>query len=364
MKSIERSKTEIYDIAESTLAEQDRVSEELVQVKNEVSDIIKKVDLLSREEKKARLRLVEVSKDFRQYTEKDIKEAYETAYLFQAELIRLKEREKLLRYRRDHLEVSLRRLKNTVQRAEKLVSRMGVVFDFLSGGLRDLNTKINELQQAQDMALSIIRAQEEERKRIAREIHDGPAQSMANIVMRAEYCIKLLDMSPKQVQSELITLQNLVRLTLTDVRKIIFDLRPMVLDDLGLAPAIKRYLSNYKEQYGLQVEFICFGQQRRLESSVEIALFRMVQELVSNVQKHAQAQNAVVKIELLNKKINVHVKDNGVGFDLEKVMSDNDREGYGLIGLRERVQLLSGEIKIVTAPGKGTSINLSIPVED
>jgi len=364
LESIERSKIQIYDIVENTLAEQARVDQELAEVKNEVSDIIKKVDKLSRDEKKARLRLVEVSKDFRQYTERDIKEAYDTAYQFQAELIRLKEREKLLRYRRDHLEVSLRRLKNTAQRAERLVSQMGVVFNFLSGGLRDLNTKINELQQAQDMAISIIRAQEEERKRIAREIHDGPAQSMANIVMRTEYCIKLLNMSPEQVHGELVSLQNLVRLSLMDVRKIIFDLRPMVLDDLGLAPAIKRYLSNYKEQYGLQVEFLCFGQQRRLDSSIEVALFRIVQELVSNVHKHARAQNAVVKIELLRNKINVHVKDDGVGFDLEKVMSDKDREGYGLIGMRERVQLLNGEINIVTAPGQGTSINLSVPVED
>ncbi|MFA4885897.1 MAG: sensor histidine kinase [Desulfotomaculaceae bacterium] len=364
LESIDRSKIQIYDIAENTLAEQSRVEEELAEVKNEVYGIIKKVDQLALKEKKARIRLVEVSKDFRQYTERDIKEAYETAYLFQMELIKLKEREKLLRYRRDHLEVSLRRLKNTAQRAEKLVSQMGVVFNFLSSGLRDLNSKINELQQAQEMALSIIRAQEEERKRIAREIHDGPAQSMANIVMRAEYCIKLLDMSPEQVHGELVSLQNLVRLSLMDVRKIIFDLRPMVLDDLGLAPAIKRYLSKYKEQYGLQVEFLCFGQQRRLDSSVEVALFRIVQELVSNVHKHARAKNTVVKIELLRKKINVHVKDDGIGFDLEQVMSDKDREGYGLIGMRERVQLLSGDINIATAPGQGTSIDLSIPLGD
>lgn len=363
LESIDRSKIQIYDIAENTLAEINRVEEELAEVKDEVSDIIKKVDQLAKEEKKARIRLMEVSKDFRQYTEKDIKEAYEAAYLFQVDLVKLREKEKLLRYRRDHLEMGLRRLKDTAQRAEKLVSQMSVVFNFLSGGLRDLNSKIYELQQAQEMALSIIRAQEEERKRIAREIHDGPAQSMANIVMRAEYCIKILDMNPEQVRDELISLQNLVRLSLMDVRKIIFDLRPMVLDDLGLAPAIKRYLSNYKEQYGLQVEFLFFGQQRRLDRSVEVALFRIVQELVSNVHKHARAKNAVVKVELLRKKINVHVKDDGVGFDLDKVMADKDREGYGLIGMRERVQLLSGEINITTAPGQGTSINISIPLE-
>lgn len=362
LESIERGKLQLYDIAENSMEELARVKKELADVKNEVGAIIKQADKLAVEEKKARLRLMQVSKDFHKYTEKNIKEAYDTAYLLQLDLVKAREQEKLLIYRRNHLEVSLRRLQDTANRAEKLVSQMGVVLNFLSGGLRDLNTKITELQKAQDMALSIIKAQEEERKRVAREIHDGPAQSMANIVMRAEFCLKLLDMSPEKVRDELISLQNIVRISLMDVRKIIFDLRPMVLDDLGLAPAIKRYLSNYKEQYGLQVEFLFFGQQTRLDSSVEVALFRIVQEIVSNIHKHACANNSVVKIELLNDRVNIQVRDDGKGFDLDKVMSNKEREGYGLIGMQERVQLLNGDINIVTAPGKGTSISISVPL--
>ncbi|MCL6634268.1 MAG: histidine kinase [Peptococcaceae bacterium] len=364
LEAIERSKVQIYDIAENTRAEMIRVTRELSDIKREVSAVIKEVDQLAQKEKMARIRLMEVSKDFHRYSEKDIKEAYDEAYDLQVELIKLRERENLLRYRRDHLEISLRRLETTVQRAEKLVSQMGVVFNFLSGGLQDLNSKIDELQQAQQMALSIIRAQEEERKRVAREIHDGPAQSMANIVMRAEFCLKLLDVDPGKVRDELIALQSLVRLCLTDVRKIIFDLRPMVLDDLGLAPAIKRYLSDYNGQHGLQVDFLFFGQQRRLDSSIEVALFRIIQETVSNIKKHARAKRAVVKIEMLRKKVNIHVKDDGVGFDLNEVLSDKKREGYGLVSMRERVQLLKGEMNITTAPGQGTSISISIPLDN
>jgi len=363
LEAIDRSKIQIYDIAENSRAELSRVSEELEQVKGEASGIIRQVDKLDFNEKKARIRLMEVSKDFRRYTEKDIKDAYEEAYALQIESIKLKEKEKLLRYRRDHLDISLRRLQSTVQRAEKLVSQVGVVFNFLSGGLRDLNLKIGELQQAQQMALSIIKAQEEERKRVAREIHDGPAQSMANIVMRAEFCLKLLDMDPGRVRNELIALQDLVRLSLTDVRKIIFDLRPMVLDDLGLAPALHRYLADYKEQYGLHIEFLFFGQQRRLDSSIEVALFRIIQETISNIRKHAKAKSAMVKMELLSNKVNIHIKDDGRGFDLDKVMADKNRDGYGLVGMRERVQLLEGEMNITTAPGRGTSINISVPVD-
>jgi two-component system sensor histidine kinase DegS len=313
-------------------------------------------------EKKARIRLMEVSKDFKRYTEKDIKEAYDQAYQLQVELIKWQEKEKLLRYRRDYLETSLRRLSTTVERAEKLVSQVGVVLNYLGGGLQDLGSKIGEVQQAQQMALSIIRAQEEERKRVAREIHDGPAQSMANIVMRAEFCQKLLDLHPEKVRGELAALQDLVRSSLTDIRKIIFDLRPMVLDDLGLAPAIKRYLSDNKEKYGVQIEFLFIGQQQRLESSIEVALFRIIQEAVNNIRKHAQAKNAIVKVEMLPEKVNINIKDDGIGFDLSKVMTDEKRDGYGLIGIRERVQLLEGEFNISTAPGRGTSIGISVPV--
>ncbi len=363
LESIERSKIQLYNIEENSMEKLVGLNKELTELNYEVDKIIKQADKLAAEEKKARVRLMEVSKDFRKYTEKYIKDAYDTAYLLQLELVKTREKEKVLICRRNYLEVRMRRLEDTANKAVKLVSQMGVVLNFLSGGRKDLNTKTNELQKAQDMALSIIKAQEEERKRVAREIHDGPAQSMANIVMRAEFCLKLLDMSPKKVRNELISLQNIVRISLMDVRKIIFDLRPMVLDDLGLVPAIKRYLSNYKEQYGLQVEFTYSGQQARLENSVEVALFRIIQEIVSNIHKHACAKNSVIKIEMINNRVNIQVRDDGKGFDLDEVMANKEREGYGLLGMQERVQLLNGEINIVTAPGKGTSISISVPLE-
>ncbi|MCG0278122.1 MAG: sensor histidine kinase, partial [Thermanaeromonas sp.] len=314
-------------------------------------------------EKKARLRLAEVSQDFHRYTEQDIKRAYEEAYNLQVELIRLREKEKLLNFRRNHLEMSLRRLKLTVEKAEKLVHQVGVVLKFLTGELQDLTSKIGELEQTYHLALSIIRAQEEERRRVAREIHDGPAQSLANIVMRAEYCLKLLDRDPGKVREELQALQNIVLTSLQDIRKIIFDLRPMVLDDLGLVPALKRYFSAYAEQYGLEVDFLCFGQQRRLDSAVEIALFRIIQEAVNNIKKHAKVKSAVVKMEMLPDKVTVVIRDEGQGFDLEAVQNRKEGGGFGLLGMKERVQLLKGQLKIITAPGRGTTVSVTIPLQ-
>jgi len=363
LKAIERSKDQIYDIAENTRLEMTRVKQELEQVKEEMASVIKEVDELEIREKKARIKLMEVSRDFQKHTEKDIKDAYEEAYALQVELVKCREKEKLLRFRRDHLEVSLKRLESTALRAEKLVSQIGIVFNFLSGTLQDLNAKIGELQQTQAMAVSIIKAQEEERKRVAREIHDGPAQSLANIVMRAEFCKKLLDKDPEKVRSELASLQEVVRQSLAEIRKIIFDLRPMLLDDLGLVPALQRYIGMYKEQYGLNVEFLFMGEQQRLDGTIEIALFRMVQEVLTNIRKHAQAGHALVKVEMHNKRINIVVKDDGVGFNPEKVSLAEESKGYGLVGMRERVQLLGGKLFISSAPSKGTTVSISIPLE-
>ncbi len=363
IEAIERSQSQIYDIAENTLAEVNQVESELAQVRQELIAVIEEVDKLETAGKKARAHLVKVSKDFSRYTENDIKKAYDTAYSLQIELIKLREKENLLYYRRNHLEISLRRLQATAQKAENFISQVGAVLTYLSGDLQDLSLKINEMQLTQQMVLSIIRAQEEERKRVAREIHDGPAQSMANIVLRAEYCLKLLDKKPEKISDELLDLQKAVMIGLQDVRKIIFDLRPMVLDDLGLAPALKRYFTTYQKQYGLEIEFLFFGQQQRLDIAIEVALFRIIQEAINNIKKHAQVDHALVKMELLSDKVSVSIRDQGKGFNPDTIKKDKKREGYGLVGISERVQLLNGEIKINSAPGKGTSINIAIPLQ-
>ncbi|WP_018086670.1 sensor histidine kinase [Desulfurispora thermophila] len=361
---IENSQEEIYNIAENARSEYQRVREEIEFIRLEVKKTIEEVDRLEIAERKARLRLVEVSRNFKQYTEEDIKCAYEAAQSIQIELIKLREKEKTLRFKRDHLDLSLKRLQETVERAERLVSQVGMAMQLLRNDLSILSEKLGNLQDIQQLGLSIILAQEEERKRVAREIHDGPAQSMANIVMRAEFCLKLLELNPGLVKDELASLQNLVRQSLQDVRKIIFDLRPMVLDDLGLVPAVKRYLEEFKARDNINYEFVLLGQERRLDTSLEVAVFRIIQEALNNIKKHARATYVLVKLELASARINVSVKDNGCGFTPETVSPRPDGSGYGLRGIRERLQLLNGGIKIISAPGKGTEISFWVPVID
>lgn len=362
IQTVEDGEQQIYEIAENARMEYYRTKKEAEKIKEEVKEIIKQVDSLESDEKKARLYLMEVSSNFDKYSEKDIFEAYEKAKNVQVDLSLMREREFNLRKKRDELELTQKRLSETVTKAENLVTQVGVVLKYLSSNLSDISTQLEEIHQRQMLALKIIKAQEEERKRIAREIHDGPAQSMANIVLRAELCEKLQSINPEKIPTELANLREVVREVLQDLRKIIFDLRPMALDDLGIVPTLKRFITDYEEKYGVSVELIVLGEDKKLSSSINLAIFRTIQEALTNIKKHASAKKATVKVEFLSSKINLAVKDDGCGFNPDEVMNNNGRECFGLIGLQERIELLEGEVEIISSPEKGTLIKAALPI--
>lgn len=362
--AIENGKRQIFEIAEHSGAEYKRLEQELQEVKNAVAEIINAVDQLQAEEKKARRRLAQVSENFHSFKEDDIKNAYIVAQQKKIKLADLKGKENLLREKRDYLETSLRKMKNLLSKAENLASHLTAVTNYLNNAMHNVNSRFMELEQIQKLGVSIIRAQEEERRKVARDIHDGPAQLLANIIMRTEYCLKLLDKDHAGVREELVALQDMIRQSLQDVRKIIFDLRPMVLDDLGLIPALNHYLDDFFIQNQIPVDINIAGEPRRFTMPLEVALFRVVQESISNIKKHSNASHVAVKMEILNQKINLMIKDNGKGFNIKEVFADKKREGYGLIGMRERIQVLNGEFSIKTSPGQGTSINISVPLDE
>ena len=256
---IESGQEAIFDIAENTRSELERVKRDLITTQRDTLETIQEVDKFTQLEKQARLRLMEVSRDFHLYDEAVVKEAYERAMDYQVRLFVLQEQEKHLRQRRSELERSLKRLSGTVEKAEALVTKISVVLQFLEGTLDQINVKLEDFQKQQQLGLKIILAQEEERRRLAREIHDGPAQAMANIVLRAEYCEQLMIHDIDKLQPELEGLKDLTRNTLQDIRKIIFDLRPMSLDDLGLAGVCVAYLKI--SRYAITFLLISFVRQ-------------------------------------------------------------------------------------------------------
>jgi two-component system sensor histidine kinase DegS len=215
----------------------------------------------------------------------------------------------------------------------------------------------------EDVVERVIKAQEEERRRVARDIHDGPAQMMANAVLQVEIVEKLLDRDPPAAASEMKDLRRIINDSLKDLRRIIFDLRPMILDDLGLAPALRRYTDDFSSRHSLPVKMKVLGVETRIDPIVEVALFRIVQEALHNARKHALASRVVVTLGYGPDAVGVSIEDDGKGFDPTGVSRNwGQSDKFGLSGMRERAKLFGGSLDVYTAPWEGTKITVRIPV--
>ncbi|HWI65205.1 MAG TPA: sensor histidine kinase [Symbiobacteriaceae bacterium] len=246
-----------------------------------------------------------------------------------------------------------------------LAGDVAASIDFLAANFRELGSWVESAQQSRALGLHIIRAQEEERRRLAREIHDGPTQLLNSVVLRIDVCQRFFDSDLQRLKDELQQLKELVRLSLQDVRKIIFDLRPMALDDLGVVPALRTFLKDYQARTGIETDFSVFGNDRRYDPAFEIAIFRVVQEALTNVYKHAGASRVWVKVETAGgREIKVQVKDDGAGFEPAEVKPGVAGTKFGLVAMRERTELLGGTMEIQSAPGQGTKLNLIFPLPE
>ena len=212
------------------------------------------------------------------------------------------------------------------------------------------------LREASRQVFQII---EEERMRIARDMHDGPAQSMANLVLQAEILERLISRDPQLVYQELADFKEGVRAVLDETRRLIFDLRPMTLDDLGLMPTLRRFVKEFEEKAGITAHLRVVGEEQRLPGAYENTLFRIIQEALNNVRKHSHARDVEVVITFETGRVTATVKDNGVGFDTSAGASPDRSRRLGLTSMRERAQLEKGELHILSEPGGGTEVRVS-----
>ncbi|CAH0206910.1 MULTISPECIES: sensor histidine kinase [Bacillaceae] len=359
VSTVSESKDEVFDIGEQCRKDFESLSKELDDVKIRVAIVITDSDALDAKARFARKRLSEVSMHFNHFSEEQVRDAYERAHKLQVDLQINRQLEKELRNRRDELELRLRGLQQTIDKAVHLVSQISVVQNYLTQDLKFVGEALQEAKRKQDFGLKIIEAQEQERKKLSREIHDGPAQMLANVMMRSDLIERVQrERGPDEALVEIRSLKVMVRNALYEVRRIIYDLRPMALDDLGLVPTLRKYLQTTEDyNNGVNLNFVNLGQVKRLPSDMEVALFRLVQEAVQNSLKHADPKQIQVKLSISKEMVTVVVKDDGKGFD-----SSIQKEGsFGLVGMRERVELLEGEMTIDSQPGAGTLVFIQVP---
>ncbi len=208
----------------------------------------------------------------------------------------------------------------------------------------------------------LINAQESERQRLSKQMHDGPAQALSNFIVQAEIAARLLEMDPIKAKEELSNLKTSAMSTFQKVRSFISELRPMMLDDLGLVPTLRRYVEGFKEQYNVDISLNVSGGEKRMEPFLEVMIFRAAQELIDNAVSHNLENPTKIAITITLSVdadiVKMTVDDNGVGFDSTEIQRSG---GLGLKLIRERVELLSGTMDVDTSPGKGCSISIQLP---
>jgi two-component system sensor histidine kinase DegS len=354
--ALEEGKKEIFDISEQSRHDFTSYEQELLSIKTKLTIMINDVDRLEIRSKMARNMIKTINDHFDEFSETDIKEAYALSQNVLLSLTSKRQEESALNERRNELERLMRNSVDVLKKSEILETKVSVALEYLTSGIFE---QIEDIKQKKDLSIKIIEAQENEKKRISRDIHDGPAQSLANVIFKAEYASKIIDTSPVKAKREIAELQEDVRDTLKDIRKIIYDLMPMSLDDLGLVPTIKKLISNIMDNYSIDVDFHVTQSSIIDNQLTNLMVFRVIQEAFNNIVKHAKCKNVKMRLHISDIEIDVMIVDDGIGFD---VLQNIEKPlGYGLYNMKERIEIVNGTIEINSATNKGSTIKIRIP---
>lgn len=360
---IDQSKQQVYDIVEKNRSEYEQMKRDLERMKHEAESIIQQVDMLEMKDKLMRQKLAEMSKNFKRYSEAEVKSFYENAADVRVQYLAKQNEEKSLIERRNQLEISIRKFASVIKDAEQVIHQVSIAMGYLQG---EIFSALEDLTGADKMLLGIriLEAQENERKRIARDIHDGPAQMMANVVMKADLCEYMAKQDIQKGLLEISELKEMVKGSLKEVRDIIFDLRPMSLDDLGLPATLERYVEKVQEEKQVKIQLVVKKGPLDPEQIIAVGMYRIVQEILNNILKHASATTIKMLLEFGTKYIRLIVINDGIGFNVQETLARVKEEGgsFGLLGMYERVEQLGGTLQIESQIQQGTQYRVMLPI--
>ncbi len=248
-----------------------------------------------------------------------------------------------------------------LQSDKKHLQRQIELLEFIDSNLSEEQIEISDISDAGEekyLLEMLVQAQEAERQRLSRQMHDGPAQALSNLILETEIAMRLFDVNKEQAYEELGSLKDSATKTFQQVRDFIFELRPMMLDDLGLIPTIKKYTSALQENTDVNIRLGVTGIERRMEPFLEVMIFRAIQELLRNALTHSQASEVNVKIDVGESSVSVNVEDNGIGFDPDNLEED---KGMGLKLISERVEMTEGKFGLDSQIGERTHVFFQVP---
>lgn len=327
----------------------DEIVEQLARTRQEYQEIVMlfeqselEVNKLTQRNATATGTLQRVQSQFERLPREEIRTAYDAVLDAQQRLFVVRGQVEKLQSEKEHLEKQIELL----EIADSLLSEQPLL-------IQDAKPSANTTELLE----SLILAQEAERLRLSRQMHDGPAQALSNLILETEIAMRLFDVNKEEAYQELASLRDSASKTFQQVRDFIFELRPMMLDDLGLIPTVKKYTSAIQDHTGNTIRFGVTGPERRMESYMEVMIFRAIQELMRNALDHSQADQIDVQIDVGDDFVIVKVEDNGNGFEIENL---EEGQGMGLNLIKERVEMTNGDFNIESEIGEGTKVTFKI----
>ncbi len=341
---------QLQELVRESAEEQALIQKELREIDVLIRQSASEVERLSQRNVQITNKVHQMEMNLDTYPREDIRTLYQSAQEAQMRLFMMRSQVEQLRNKQRNLERYSQGLQRFVELGEHLPAQLDIPDESTSSHDAD--------QQAAHL---IIEAQEQERKRLARQMHDGPAQSLTNLILQAEICERLFDNNPNQARTELASLKTASNTTFQKIRDFIFDLRPMMLDDLGLVPTLRRHIENFEKKTGIATSLRVIGTERRLSPDLEVTLFRAIQELLLNAELHANSSQIQVMLDLQDKGVIATVEDNGQGFDVaEAIAQSRAHKTLGLASVRQRVEMLNGSVRFQSSPGRGTQVRIEL----
>jgi two-component system sensor histidine kinase DegS len=339
----------LLDLIEESRKDYEQTRKELKEIEVLIHQSSAEVDKLVQRNSQITTKVHQMEANIDTYPRQDIKEVYSAAKEAQTRLFMMRGQLEQLQSKQQNLEKYAEHLQKFLEVSEQVAYTGPSAEGSAPAGERTI--------------VRIIEAQESERLHLARRMHDEPAQALTNLILQAEICERLFETDPARARIELGNLKNAVNATFQKTREFIFDLRPMMLDDLGLIPTLKRYVLGFEEKSGLSTNLTIVGKERRLPPHTEVTIFRVVQGLLKNISQHANATHVQVSVNLEGGAIGVSVEDDGSGFDVDDaVASARQRKTLGIAAMQEQVGMLGGQINFESGIGRGTKVKLEIPI--
>ncbi|MCL6547333.1 MAG: sensor histidine kinase [Alicyclobacillus sp.] len=348
------TRDQVASIVRGTQAEVQRLETEFSDLQRACLQAIARVEALEAELRRAREQLMCVNREVGRHSEQEMRAAYEAAQQALVALADWRDREKQLRLRREDVSRRLKSLQATAHEAEILWLKLGQVSGFLNAEFGNLSASIEAMHVESLLGVRLLQMQEDERRWLAQALHDGPMQSLASAAMRIH-----ADPGGAGTQDEV---RQRLSEVLNELREMVFELRPPLLDDLGLVPTLRRYLDQWSKSFSRSAKLRLVGLEKHLSTTETVTVFRGVQEALRNVVKHAQADEVDLTITYGDDFVQVDVSDNGLGIREVDWLGWVESGRLGLSLCRQRLSILGGRLDVGTRSPRGTRVEIHLPI--